>query len=190
MSVLNQLAKDCHAANQHWWHDPETGERLERNKGQLIMLIVSEIAEAMEGERKNLMDTHLTHRRMPEVELADALIRIFDYAGAFDYELDEYVNPHDSLNELAEDTRGWELSDNKGQALLEIVGAAISLYQMEDDDAFRPGVALADLICYIAGYAYKFGYDLDGAVAEKRAYNATRADHKPAARLAAGGKRW
>ena len=45
------------------------------------MLIVSEIAEAMEGDRKNLMDDHLKHRPMLEVELADALIRIFYFAG-------------------------------------------------------------------------------------------------------------
>lgn len=51
------------------------------------MLIVSEIAEAMEGERKNLMDDKLPHRRMAEVELADALIRIFDYAGGFGYDI-------------------------------------------------------------------------------------------------------
>lgn len=81
------------------------------------MLIVSELAECMEGERKNLMDTHLPHRRMAEVELADVLIRLFDYAGAY-------------------------------------------------------------------------GYDLDGAVAEKRAYNQCRPDHKPEARLAANGKKW
>lgn len=115
--VLNQLAADCHEANQHWWHHPATGERLDRNKGELLMLIVSEVAEAMEGERKNLMDDHLPHRKMAEVELADVLIRLFDYAGAY-------------------------------------------------------------------------GYDLDGAVAEKRAYNAQRADHKPEARLAAGGKKF
>lgn len=81
------------------------------------MLVVSEISECMEGERKGLMDDKLPHRPMPEVELGDALIRIFDYAGAY-------------------------------------------------------------------------GYDLDGAVAEKRAFNARRADHRPENRLKTGGKKW
>jgi NTP pyrophosphatase (non-canonical NTP hydrolase) len=69
------------------WHYTPEGERVERNKGEMLMLIVSEIAEAMEGERKDLMDDKLPHRKMVEVELADALIRIFDYAGAFGYDL-------------------------------------------------------------------------------------------------------
>lgn len=59
-----------------------------RNKGELLCLIHSEISEAMEGERKNLMDDKLPHRRMAEVELADALIRIFDYAAAYRYDLE------------------------------------------------------------------------------------------------------
>ena len=83
----------------------------------MLMLMVSEIAEAMEGERKDLMDTHLPHRKMAEVEIADAFIRMFDYAGAY-------------------------------------------------------------------------GFDLDGAVQEKREYNAHRADHKKEARQAPGGKKF
>jgi NTP pyrophosphatase (non-canonical NTP hydrolase) len=59
-----------------------------RNKGELLMLMVSEISEAMEGERKNLMDDKLPHRKMAEVELVDALIRIFDYAGAYGFDLE------------------------------------------------------------------------------------------------------
>ena len=84
---LNRLSDVCHAANRKWWEDINTGERIARNKGELLMLIVSEISEAMEGERKNLMDDKLPHRKMAEVELADALIRIFDYAGAFGLDL-------------------------------------------------------------------------------------------------------
>ncbi|MNO56386.1 hypothetical protein D3C76_468980 [compost metagenome] len=42
----------------------------------------SELSEALEGIRKDTMDDHLPHRKSVEVELADAVIRIFDYAGA------------------------------------------------------------------------------------------------------------
>lgn len=65
-----------------WWSDLATGLPKDRNDGELLMLMVSEIAEGMEGVRKNLMDDKLPHRKMIEVELADAIIRIFDYAGA------------------------------------------------------------------------------------------------------------
>lgn len=47
-----------------------------------IALIHSEISEAMEGFRKDAMDDKLEHRKQIEVELADAVIRIADLAGA------------------------------------------------------------------------------------------------------------
>lgn len=64
-----------------WWHDLETGEKKERNVGELLMLCVSELAEAMEGDRKNKMDDKLPQYEMFTVELADAIIRIADLAG-------------------------------------------------------------------------------------------------------------
>jgi len=85
--IIIALAGDVHDANKRWWADLITGDPIKRNKGELLMLIVSEVAEAMEGERKNIMDTHLTHRKMAEVELADALIRILDYAAGHGYDL-------------------------------------------------------------------------------------------------------
>jgi NTP pyrophosphatase (non-canonical NTP hydrolase) len=85
--TLNAFSQLCRHANDKWWKDPATGKPLQRNRAELLMLIVSELAEAMEGERKNLMDDKLPHRPMAEVELADALIRIFDYAAGFGYDI-------------------------------------------------------------------------------------------------------
>lgn len=116
---VNRLCADIHADNVKagWWTNPHTGEStLEtRNVGEILMLIVSEVAEGMEGHRKSLMDDKLSHRPMLEVELADAVIRICDLAGAK-------------------------------------------------------------------------GFDLGGAIAEKRAFNRQREDHKLENRLKAGGK--
>ncbi len=49
-------------------------------------------------------------------------------------------------------------------------------------------VELADAAIRIFDLAGAYGYDLGAAIAEKMAYNAQRADHKPEARAAAGGK--
>lgn len=137
------LQQHCHAASYDagWWHHVEKPpvpratirvdlrEQIRAATGpadlrarlakalvnEKLLLVVSEISEAMEGWRKDARDDKLPHRQMIEVELADAVIRIADLAGALDL-------------------------------------------------------------------------DLGAAIAEKMAYNAVRADHKPENRAAAGGK--
>jgi NTP pyrophosphatase (non-canonical NTP hydrolase) len=84
---INSLVRVCHEASRTsgWWTNIKTGEPVEITQecvGDKLMLIVTEIAEAKEGYRKNLMDDKLPHRSAIEVELADAVIRIGDLAGA------------------------------------------------------------------------------------------------------------
>lgn len=85
--AANLLRDTCYQASfkAGWWTDQQ-GQHLSNNPltfSNKLMLTVSELAEAMEGDRKGLMDSHITSRPATEVELADAVIRIFDLAGAY-----------------------------------------------------------------------------------------------------------
>lgn len=72
----------CHwlSVKGGWWEgkDPRNPETFATK----LALIHSEVSEALEGGRKECSDSHLPYRCAEEVELADALIRIFDLAGA------------------------------------------------------------------------------------------------------------
>lgn len=102
-----ELVEACHGASVRggWWHDLKTGEKLERNVGEQLCLIHSEISEAMEGHRKDLMDDKLPHRKAIEVELADALIRIFDLGGGLNLDLPGALVEKMAYNQTREDHR-------------------------------------------------------------------------------------
>ncbi len=100
---LNDYAREAHAANQKWWWDIHTGAPLDRNFGELIALCHSELSEALEGHRKNLIDDKLPNRLMAEVELADCLIRIFDLAAGFGFDLEGAYQDKMHYNRFRED---------------------------------------------------------------------------------------
>lgn len=79
---INAYSKLCfNLSKSAGWHDKP------REVGTMLALIHSEVSEALEGFRKDLNDDHLPHRKMAEVELADAVIRIFDLAGSQGFNL-------------------------------------------------------------------------------------------------------
>lgn len=70
------------ATDAGWYKNPLTGENISRNFGEVVALMHSELSEALEADRKGLMDDKLPHRDGREVEFADCIIRILDTAGA------------------------------------------------------------------------------------------------------------
>lgn len=68
------------ASDAGWYKNPETGEDIDRNFGEVVALMHSELSEALEADRKGLMDDKLPHRDGREVEFADCIIRILDTA--------------------------------------------------------------------------------------------------------------
>ena len=82
-SAVMLLQDYCHgqARAAGWWTDLSSGKDKERNVGEALMLVTTELAEALEGHRKSLHDPHLPKRDNYTVEIADALIRLFDLAG-------------------------------------------------------------------------------------------------------------
>lgn len=102
------LQKQCHKASKNagWWNDIKTGEETINRPhciGEKLMLVVSEISEAMEGHRKNQMDDKLPHRKMIEVELADAIIRIMDLAGAMNLDIGTAIAEKMKYNSIRPD---------------------------------------------------------------------------------------
>lgn len=172
---LNEVARRVHQANIKWWQNIDTGEPIQRNQSELCALVMSELSEALEGERKDLMDDKLTHRKMAEVEMADAYIRLMDYSAGFDIPLIR-MNPN----------QPGLIPNNKGEAIFCIMKTVALISDPDRDQTDVISFTLAQ----ITGYCAKHGYDLRMAFIEKMAYNATREDHTHEARKIAGGKQF
>lgn len=78
VTAFNGMAAEVHenAKDHGWWEGI-------RNDGEMIALMHSELSEALEALRRGYeMDEHCPKHFAIEVELADCIIRIMDYAKA------------------------------------------------------------------------------------------------------------
>lgn len=85
--VFTKLAKEVNqvAIEKGWWKG-------ERNEGELICLMHSELSEALGALRHgNPPDDHIPEFAGVEAELADVVIRIMDFAAAKGYRVGEAV---------------------------------------------------------------------------------------------------
>lgn len=104
-----------------WHNDLKTGQpRTKEQNDELfptrIALCHSELSEALEGHRKGLMDDHLSHRTMAEVELADVVIRVFDLAGAMGYDLGTAIQEKLEFNAARSDHKPENRRQSGGKA--------------------------------------------------------------------------
>jgi len=76
---IDALKLECHeiAKSKGWWDNNR------RNKGELIALMHSELSEGLEAIRNDLMSDHIVGFKGIEEELADVMIRIFDFCAKY-----------------------------------------------------------------------------------------------------------
>ena len=77
--TLNELSELCHAiaVEKGFWDE-------ERNIGEALMLIVTELAEAMESHRREEKENF-------KEELADTFIRLFDLCGGLQVDIEQEI---------------------------------------------------------------------------------------------------
>lgn len=199
---LDRLAVDIHADNvaAGWWSSLNEGVREDlletRNRGEMLMLAVTELDEAIDAHDQGIADDKLPHRRGLDVELADCAIRLFDTIGAEQRRggkqpLVTYNKVHGtiSVEAFVRDYR----NERRGMHgdILRIVG---DLSKALDEGYRREKVSVARFhltaaLLRIIALCEIEDIPLFDIIAEKREFNRNRADHKIENRLKDGGKK-
>ncbi len=162
------------------WHDEP------RSLNTFVCLFHSELSEAMEGLRKNLMDDHLTQYPMFQVELADFVIRCFDYLG-----LQSFNGWNETIKEYNDDaSEPWSSGCKSEIDLLAELHSLVSTSHVAASDKDISNSLIAG--CVIGAYSFSFehNFDLKQVIDEKVEYNKLRADHKRENRAKSNGKKF
>ena len=183
MQNLNELAQQIHenAKAKGFWDEP-------RNTGEIFMLIVSELAEALEADREGKRadmkkfavghDGSITDEQwLPlafqasikdtfEDEIADVVIRILDWC-AYDK-----IDIEERLLKISVVDFPKNIYKNIGESLMSTTTLLSSAYIAEDDDEATALIASSVKSCF--RISEENGFDLMRHIELKMKYNATR----------------
>jgi NTP pyrophosphatase (non-canonical NTP hydrolase) len=109
--TINELMIDSHenAVLKGWWDGGA------RNFGELLMLMVGELSEAMEEYRTNGLDGEMIYYKdgKPEgiaVEFADVLIRMVDTCAAYNIPIEEALKIKSEFNKTRSYRHGGKIA--------------------------------------------------------------------------------
>lgn len=176
-SALLPLAAQVHEDNAKWWTDLDTGLSLlrSRNRLALLMLVVTEVSEFVDGNYTGARDQHLPEWPNWQIELADIAIRLLDMIGA-----------EDKLH--GQPLSGALKTESVGVVpLIQTLSLAAEANRKERVAVYRK--ALNTALAMVCDMARDKECNLLAAVEAKRAFNRIRADHSLEARRVAGGKK-
>ena len=175
---LIELQSKIHEQNKAmgWWDEP-------RPFHMMACLIDSELSEAMEGDRKNLMDDHLPSYPMFQVELADFVIRCLDYLCSTGFDESDWDDVRCQVGDY------WSTCNIK--SLMDMKVEVITAYKRDSGAHFGEAYdCLGRAVIIAISQANYMNFDLHKIILEKAEYNKHRADHKRENRAKVGGKKY